>query len=75
MKYACELSALGVEYLPREAVKAQALADFILELTGENPEADTAAATMASPEEGTTEAATPGEWQAHIDGSSTKLGG
>lgn len=37
MKYACELSAYGIKYLPREANKAQALADFISELTG-NPE-------------------------------------
>ena len=34
MKYACKLRAFGIEYLPREAIKAQALADFITEFTG-----------------------------------------
>ena len=34
MKYTLELSGYGIQYEPREATKAQALADFVNEYTG-----------------------------------------
>ena len=34
MKYAIKLSAYGIQFQPREAKKAQVIADFIVEYTG-----------------------------------------
>ena len=34
MKWAIELGEFDIEYIPRTAVKAQALADFVTEFTG-----------------------------------------
>ncbi|PKI44982.1 hypothetical protein CRG98_034621 [Punica granatum] len=38
LKWAIELSEFGLEYQPRDAIKAQALVDFIVEITGRYPE-------------------------------------
>ncbi|KAL0446190.1 UNVERIFIED_CONTAM: Ribonuclease HI [Sesamum latifolium] len=40
VKWAVELSEYRIEYRPRPAIKAQALADFMVELTGEEKESD-----------------------------------
>jgi hypothetical protein len=58
IQWAVELSEFDVEYHPRQAIKAQALADFIAEftLTEEEPSEE-------KPDE---------EWEIEIDGSSVK---
>ena len=58
MKYAIELSAFGVQFQPRDATKAQFLADFLNEYTG-LPDKD----DLEKP-----------VWVLHVDGSSTKGG-
>ncbi|KAL0426873.1 UNVERIFIED_CONTAM: Retrovirus-related Pol polyprotein from transposon opus [Sesamum latifolium] len=40
VKWAVELNEYGIEYLPRPAIKAQVLADFVTELTSEAKESD-----------------------------------
>ncbi|KAL0449302.1 UNVERIFIED_CONTAM: Retrovirus-related Pol polyprotein from transposon gypsy [Sesamum latifolium] len=40
VKWIVELSEYGIEYRPRPAIKAQVLADFVTELTGEAKESD-----------------------------------
>ena len=57
MKYAMELSAYGVQFQPREAKKAQVIADFIVEYTGREEEE---------------EVREDHEWVLHVDDSSTR---
>ncbi|KAK4394710.1 hypothetical protein Sango_1625300 [Sesamum angolense] len=38
VKWAVELSEYGIEYHPRPAIKAQALVDFVVEMTAEEGE-------------------------------------
>ncbi|KFK29522.1 hypothetical protein AALP_AA7G145500 [Arabis alpina] len=63
-KWAIELSEYDIEYRGRSCAKSQVLADFLLEL----PEED--AAKDGSPQE----RALSGEWQLHVDGSSSQSG-
>ena len=57
MKWAMELSEFDISYKPRPAIKAQALADFVMELT-----------PQAAPG---TEANNLPQWVLHVDGSTT----
>ncbi|XP_072073939.1 uncharacterized protein [Arachis hypogaea] len=38
MAWAIELSQYDLQYEPRQAIKAQAMADFLVEVTGESPD-------------------------------------
>ncbi|KAL0385888.1 UNVERIFIED_CONTAM: hypothetical protein Sradi_2983100 [Sesamum radiatum] len=58
IKWAIELSEYDISCLPRTTIKAQALADFVSEMTG-------------APSEGVAENE---KWLLHIDGSSTTQG-
>ena len=58
MKYAIKLSAYRVQFQPREAKKAQVIADFIVEY----------AVLTEDQEEGETP-----EWVLHVDGSSSRV--
>ncbi|KAL0448633.1 UNVERIFIED_CONTAM: hypothetical protein Slati_1419700 [Sesamum latifolium] len=53
-----ELSEYDISYLPRTTIKAQALADFVSEMTGAPPE----------------EIPKDEKWLLHVDGSSTTQG-
>ncbi|XP_027156411.1 uncharacterized protein LOC113757207 [Coffea eugenioides] len=60
-KWAVELGEYDLSYEPRTAIKAQALADFLAELTfTEGPESTSASA----------EVPTPSPWTLYVDGSS-----
>jgi ribonuclease HI len=63
VKWAVELGALDVEYAPRTTIKAQALADFLVEI---RPSVE----VMTVGLEATAEA----PWMLHADGSSTSMG-
>ncbi|KAL0462549.1 UNVERIFIED_CONTAM: hypothetical protein Slati_0142500 [Sesamum latifolium] len=58
VKWAMELSEYDISYLPRTTIKAQALADFILEMT----------------EMTVKDASQDQKWLLHVDGSSTAQG-
>ncbi|KAL0434231.1 UNVERIFIED_CONTAM: hypothetical protein Slati_2757400 [Sesamum latifolium] len=58
VKWAIELSEYDISYLPRTTIKAQALADFISEMTGTTQE----------------EVSEERPWLLHVDGSSTAQG-
>ncbi|KAL0430558.1 UNVERIFIED_CONTAM: hypothetical protein Sradi_0681800 [Sesamum radiatum] len=58
VKWAIELSEYDISYLPRTTIKAQALADFVSEMTGSTQE----------------EVPEARPWLLHIDGSSTAQG-
>ncbi|KAL0454553.1 UNVERIFIED_CONTAM: hypothetical protein Slati_0794500 [Sesamum latifolium] len=58
VKWAVELSEYDISYLPRTTIKAQALADFVLEMT----------------EITIKEASQDQKWLLHVDGSSTAQG-
>ncbi|KAL0312128.1 UNVERIFIED_CONTAM: hypothetical protein Sradi_5612100 [Sesamum radiatum] len=58
IKWAIELSEYDISYLPRTAIKAQALADFVYEVTGVPPD----------------ESPRNEKWLLHVDGSSTIQG-
>uniref|UniRef100_A0A2N9FT45 Uncharacterized protein n=1 Tax=Fagus sylvatica TaxID=28930 RepID=A0A2N9FT45_FAGSY len=61
IQWAVELSEFDIEYHPRQAIKAQALADFIAEFT--------------VPEDEPSEQKSDEEWEVEIDGSSVKGAG
>ncbi|KFK22352.1 hypothetical protein AALP_AAs59708U000100, partial [Arabis alpina] len=63
-KWAVELSEYDIEYRGRSCAKSQVLANFLVEL----PEGDTAKESTSQ------EVASSGEWQLHVDGSSSKSG-
>ncbi|XP_021844707.1 uncharacterized protein [Spinacia oleracea] len=58
-EWANQLSDFGLEYEPRRAIKAQALADFIIECTNRPPERDKASKMS---------------WELYVDGSATRTG-
>ncbi|KAL0457708.1 UNVERIFIED_CONTAM: hypothetical protein Slati_0398000 [Sesamum latifolium] len=58
IKWAIELSEYDISYLPRTTIKAQALADFVSEMTGTTQE----------------EVPEARPWLLHVDGSSTAQG-
>ena len=60
IQWAVELSEFDIKYLPRHAIKAQALADFILEFTSSNNES---------------EVVEDKKWIIHVDGLSTQHAG
>ncbi|KAK0584361.1 hypothetical protein LWI29_011961 [Acer saccharum] len=64
-KWAIELSEFDVEYLPRTAIKGQAVADFVAEFTEPNMEV---ARMMVEQTKKTF------RWQLHVDGSSNTYG-
>ena len=57
IQWAIELSEFDIRYQPRNAIKAQALADFIVKLTPSHGDLDGVEETKA--------------WVVHVDGSST----
>ncbi|XP_019175767.1 PREDICTED: uncharacterized protein LOC109171093 [Ipomoea nil] len=61
VKWAVELPQYSLEYLPRTAIKGQALVDFIVECT------------IPERQEGQTEEGA-GEWEMYTDGASSKKG-
>ena len=61
IQWAIELSEFNIEYRPRQAIKAQALADFIAEFTAAGKEP-----SQEKSEE---------KWEVNIDGSSVKGAG
>ncbi|GMH19404.1 hypothetical protein Nepgr_021245 [Nepenthes gracilis] len=66
VKWAIELGEFDIEFRPRPAIKAQALADFIVETT-----------TPIQEEQPVENEEQPGgapEWTLHVDGSSTDSG-
>ncbi|KAK0600179.1 hypothetical protein LWI29_012534 [Acer saccharum] len=65
MKWAIELSEFDVEYLPRTAIKAQAVADFVVEFTEPNIEV---ARMMVEQNKKVF------KWQLHVDGLSDTHG-
>ncbi|GFY91594.1 hypothetical protein Acr_07g0017900 [Actinidia rufa] len=71
LKWSIELSEFHIEYKPRIAIKAQALADFIVEFTYETqPET---APEAEIPKEPTPEK-DPARWTLYVDGSSNQHG-
>ena len=60
IQWAVELSEFDIKYLPRHAIKAQALADFIAEFTPSHKES---------------EVVEDKKWIIHVDGSSTQHAG
>jgi hypothetical protein len=62
IQWSIELSEFDIDYRPRTAIKAQALADFIAEFTTKDDE----------PKEDDEQTS---RWTTHIDGSSTKNAG
>lgn len=71
LKWSIELSEFHIEYKPRIAIKAQALADFIMEFTHETqPET---APEVEIPKELTPEK-DPARWKLYVDGSSNQHG-
>ncbi|XP_056698534.1 uncharacterized protein [Spinacia oleracea] len=58
-EWANQLSDFGLEYEPRRAIKAQALADFIVECTNRPPERETTSQKS---------------WELYVDGSATRTG-
>ena len=62
IQWSIELSEFDIDYRPRTANKAQALADFIAEFTSKD-------------DEPTREVEQPLKWTANVDGSSTKNAG
>nr|XP_027102673.1 uncharacterized protein LOC113723912 [Coffea arabica] len=65
-KWAIELGEYDLSYEPRTAIKAQALADFLAELTFDEVNETTSANTQAT--------AKPQRWILHVDGSSNSEG-
>ncbi|XP_027158219.1 uncharacterized protein LOC113759836 [Coffea eugenioides] len=63
---AIELGEYDLSYEPRTAIKAQALADFLAELTFDEANKSTSAKTSATAE--------PQRWILHVDGSSNSEG-
>ncbi|GFY91031.1 hypothetical protein Acr_07g0012270 [Actinidia rufa] len=73
-KWSVELSEFHIEYKPRTAIKAQALADFIVESTYEDtPQPETAPPEAGIPKEPTSEKDLT-HWILFVDGSSNQHG-
>ncbi|GFY91128.1 hypothetical protein Acr_07g0013240 [Actinidia rufa] len=74
LKWSIELSEFHIEYRPRMAIKAQALADFIVESTHEGtPQPETASPETTVPEKPTLEEDLT-HWKLFVDGSSNQHG-
>ncbi|GFS34928.1 hypothetical protein Acr_00g0036800 [Actinidia rufa] len=74
LKWSIELSEFRIEYRPRMAIKAQALADFIVESTHEGtPQPETALPETEISEEPTSEKDLA-HWILFVDGSSNQHG-
>nr|XP_027089516.1 uncharacterized protein LOC113710608 [Coffea arabica] len=69
-KWAIELGEYDLSYEPRTAIIAQALADFLAELTFEEVNGTIPATTQAV----TSSTAEPQRWTLHVDGSSNSEG-
>nr|XP_027090572.1 uncharacterized protein LOC113711616 [Coffea arabica] len=69
-KWAIELGEYDLSYEPRTAIKAQALADFLAELTFEEANEIIPVITQAV----TSSTAEPQQWTLHVDGSSNSEG-
>ncbi|GFZ19982.1 hypothetical protein Acr_28g0006870 [Actinidia rufa] len=72
LKWSIELSKFYIEYKPRIAIKAQALADFIVESTHEDTQPETTL-EMGIPKESTSEKDLA-RWILFVDGSSNQHG-
>ncbi|GFS37177.1 hypothetical protein Acr_00g0050430 [Actinidia rufa] len=74
LKWSIELSEFHIEYKPRTAIKAQALADFIVESTHEDtPQPEIAPPEAGIPKEPTSEKDLP-RWILFVDDSSNQHG-
>ncbi|GFS28943.1 hypothetical protein Acr_00g0004750 [Actinidia rufa] len=72
LKWSIELSEFHIEYKPRKAIKAQALADFIVESTHEDtPQPETTPPEAGIPKEPTSEKYLA-HWILFVDGSSNQ---
>ena len=67
LKWAVELAQFDIEYVPRVAIKAQALADFVSEFSKEHSE------QMPDPVSNAAER-DPKFWELYVDGSSNDQG-
>ncbi|GFY91230.1 hypothetical protein Acr_07g0014260 [Actinidia rufa] len=73
LKWSIELSEFHIEYKPRTAIKAQALADFIVESTHEDTQPETTPLEMGIPKEPTSKKDLA-HWILFVDGSSNQHG-
>ncbi|KAJ4715114.1 Retrovirus-related Pol polyprotein from transposon opus [Melia azedarach] len=69
MKWCIELSEFEIHYQPRNAIKGQAIADFVAEFT---PDLEDLGIDMNQREEWEAETSSP--WILHVDGSSSSQG-
>ncbi|KAJ4715162.1 Retrovirus-related Pol polyprotein from transposon opus [Melia azedarach] len=69
MKWCMELSEFEIHYRPRNAIKGQAIADFVAEFT---PDLEDLGTDMNQREEWEAETSSP--WILHVDGSSSSQG-
>ncbi|XP_077232112.1 uncharacterized protein LOC143866573 [Tasmannia lanceolata] len=80
VKWAVELSEFDIQYVPRPAIKAQVLADFVAEYTIPQQFVDSEAVQLPVAEESAPEESEQGSatsalvWEVHVDGSSNKSG-
>jgi hypothetical protein len=68
-KWGAKISALGVKYLPRTAIKGQVLADFVAEFT---PTSEQKNIGKTTPQEDSPERT--GWWKVYVDGASNAKG-
>uniref|UniRef100_A0A2N9FJP4 RNase H type-1 domain-containing protein n=1 Tax=Fagus sylvatica TaxID=28930 RepID=A0A2N9FJP4_FAGSY len=68
-KWGAKISALGVKYLPRTAIKGQVLADFVAEFT---PTSEQKNIGETTPQEDSPECT--GWWKVYVDGASNAKG-
>ncbi|GFZ10945.1 hypothetical protein Acr_22g0003430 [Actinidia rufa] len=74
LKWSIELSEFYIDYRPRMAIKAQALADFMIESTHENaPEPKATPPEVETPEEQSSDKDLS-RWMLFVDGSSNQHG-
>lgn len=70
INWAVELGQFDLRYIPRTAIKAQALADFVVECSFSTTEPEIPANTLATTDN-TTLSTTDNIWKLYVDGSST----
>ncbi|CAL9012000.1 unnamed protein product [Prunus brigantina] len=75
MKWAIELSQYDLLYRPKTAIKAQALADFVVEFTSTAEEEKMVAKSKEKADTSLADSSLPNNmWQLHVDGASNHKG-